>query len=261
MKLLSTYIGGEQIGKHNKIPKYLRKNFVLGSIRNPWDWYVSLWGYGCDNKGSVYLQSTRQTSFRYCWRQLHREMGSAHVQPGYLLKQMRHDAKKNVGDWQSVYTDANDVEGFRRWVQLMFDADRALDIGEGYGFSPFSQSAGVLSYRFFKLFTGLDEKLYDEALNTNPEALKEIWNTQGFVDAFVRQERLEEDFLAALKKAGISVSESDREAIMAGKNKKTNTSSRKDVSHYYDEQTANIIGTREQFIVDRFGYDINAVLR
>lgn len=260
LKLLSTYVGGEQIGKHNKIPKYLRKSFVLGSIRNPWDWYVSLWGYGCDNKGSVYLQSTRQTSFRYCWRQLPGEMGARHVQPKYLLKQMHHDVRKNVSDWRSVYTDADDVEGFRRWVKLMFDPSRALDIGEGYGFSPFSQSAGVLSYRFFKLFTSLDEKLYEASLNTNSEVLKEIWNRQGFVDAFVRQECLEEDFLAALEKAGISVSEPDRKAIMAGKNKKTNTSSRSAASAYYNEETANIIFTREKFLINEFGYRFEDVL-
>lgn len=261
LKLLSTYVGGQQVGKHNRIPIDLRNKFVLGSIRNPLDWYVSLWGYGCDQQGSVYLQATRGTSWRYCWQQLPKEMGQTYPAPGQFYRQMRHDANKDYRAWQEVYADSSDVEAFRAWVRMMFDPARALDLGEGYGFSPFSQNAGLLSYRFFKLFTGLDKKIYHPALQTDVENLKLIWKRDGFVNAFVRQEQLEQDFIDSLNQAGIALSDADKQAIMDGKNNKTNTSSRQAADHYYDTATADIIMQREQFIVERFGYDVDAVLR
>ena len=261
LKLLATYVGGEQIGKHNRIPEGLREKFVLESIRNPWDWYVSLWGYGCDKQGSVYLQTTRGTSLRYCLKQLPREMGRSRVAPSHFAKQMRSDLRKDNQAWQRVYADSSDFGAFREWVRMMFDPARAMDLGEGYGFSPFSQNAGLLSYRFFKLFTAMDNAIYDASVNTSCDNLEVIWDKQGFVNAFIRQENLEEDFIAALSQAGITLTDANKSAILDGKNKKTNTSSRKAVSHYYDEETANIILQREKFIIERFGYDINAVLR
>lgn len=261
LKLLSTYVGGEQIGKHNRIPVDLRKNFVLGSIRNPWDWYVSLWGYGCDKRGSVYLQTSRKINTSYCWRQLPKEMGYKRSAPGPFIRQMKHDLGKDPDVWNPLYTDSSDVAAFRKWIKLMFDPAHALDVGEGYGFSPLSQHAGILSYRFFKLFTGLDANIYNDKIDMSQASLPDLWKNFSFVDAFVRQEQLEEDFIQALEKAGIQLSDDDKSAIRAGKNNKTNTSSRKSVSHYYDEETATLIQNREQFIVDRFGYDINEVLR
>ncbi|MDM7859633.1 hypothetical protein QTP81_03300 [Alteromonas sp. ASW11-36] len=260
-KLLAKYVGGEQVGKHNRIPGELRDNFVLGSIRNPWDWYVSLWGYGCDNRGSVYLQSTRGTSWRYTLRQLPREMGLHRISLGRASRQLMHDFNKPVSEWQAVYQDVNDVSGFRKWVKLMFNPDRALDIGEGYGFSSFSQQAGLLSYRFFKLFTSLDQEIYKPTLQTDLSSLVKVWQERGFIDAFVRQENLEEDFLNALEQANIELSDAQKSEIRAARSNKTNTSSRKSANHYYDEETANIILEREKFIVQQFDYDINSILR
>jgi hypothetical protein len=43
-------LAGEIIGKNNQISNNLltQDSIIVGSIRNPWDWYVSLWAYGCD---------------------------------------------------------------------------------------------------------------------------------------------------------------------------------------------------------------------
>ena len=44
--LLSSLLEGEQVGKHNTLKDLYRNRTILGSIRNPWDWYVSLWPMG-----------------------------------------------------------------------------------------------------------------------------------------------------------------------------------------------------------------------
>ena len=53
--LLKHLVGGQNIGKHNRPSEELvsSERVIIGSIRNPWDWYVSLWAFGCDQKGSL----------------------------------------------------------------------------------------------------------------------------------------------------------------------------------------------------------------
>ena len=50
--LLSKHIGGKQIGKHNWLEHYDTEKFICGSIRNPWEWYISLWAFGCKGEGT-----------------------------------------------------------------------------------------------------------------------------------------------------------------------------------------------------------------
>ncbi|QJR81971.1 hypothetical protein CA267_015030 [Alteromonas pelagimontana] len=259
-KLLSQYVQGEQIGKHNRIPVQLRNRFVVGSIRNPWDWYVSLWGYGCDRKGSVFLQTSRKTDLRYTAIQLPQEMGARYGSPIVFMRQMYNDSKKNVRQWQECYCDPSDVDAFRRWIKLMFSPEYALDVGEGYGFTDFSKNAGLLSYRFFKLFSALDTEIYSKSCKASPDDLHELWKKQGFVDQFIRQENLEEDFLLGMEKAAVHLSDEQKSDIWRAKNNKTNTSSRKATSYYYDEETANLVLEREKFLIDFFNYRMDSIV-
>lgn len=54
--ILGRLVNGELIGKHNPAsPDQIRHTrFFLSSIRNPWDWYLSLWTYGVSRKGALW---------------------------------------------------------------------------------------------------------------------------------------------------------------------------------------------------------------
>lgn len=253
-KLLSQYIDGKQVGKHNRIPADYRDRFVLGSIRNPWDWYVSLWGYGCDGRGSVFYQTTKRNKLLYANQNIASEMGRKSLSPTQLVKQWRHERCKPIEMWQDVYRDVSDIHNFRQWIRLIFAPERRMDIGEGYFYSPISNTNGLLTYRFFKLFTSLDNQLYDDSFDTSLMGLNKSWEDTGFIDAFIRQEELESDFIAALKKANVELTEQQIIEIKEARNNKTNTSSRKNASHYYDEETANLVRKHEQFIINKFDY-------
>jgi hypothetical protein len=41
-RLLEQYANGRPEGKHNRLTAEYSTHYVIGSIRNPWDWYVSL---------------------------------------------------------------------------------------------------------------------------------------------------------------------------------------------------------------------------
>lgn len=66
-RILGETVKGETIGKHNSAPGELigsNKTFVA-SIRDPFDWYVSLWSFGCKVKerDAVYRRSTAYRPF------------------------------------------------------------------------------------------------------------------------------------------------------------------------------------------------------
>ena len=61
VKLFEKYMpDGKKIGVHNRPDQeiYDSNRFFVGSIRNPWEWYVSLWSFGCVNKGTLYGRLT-----------------------------------------------------------------------------------------------------------------------------------------------------------------------------------------------------------
>jgi hypothetical protein len=259
-KWLARLAPGAQLGKHNRVPDALRSRFVIGSVRNPWDWYVSLWAYGCEGRGTVSRQVTRGLDVPYLYRQLGAEMGRTGVRslPAMvpaMLRQALHDARKDTAAWRRVYRDSGDAGAFREWLAMLFDPTHRFDMAEGFGFCPVSEWAGLLTYRYLKLFTGLDERLYRDATLGTPEGTRALWEDTRFVRAFVRNERLEDDLLAALEGAGHAVDAAGREALLAARGRRTNASRRAPAAHYHDDRTIALVAAREALVIANHGYE------
>lgn len=243
---LSALVPGKFSGKHNQVPRELLtpETSILGSIRNPWDWYVSLWAYGCGEKGSIYSKSTRRHRVKIRgngWRN----------DPVTAMQTFVHSIRRKPDRWLRTYADPTDPGCFREWLRMINDPATYHDIGEGYGASPVSTIAGVLTYRFVTLFCRAD----GEALPNfrNAADLKDFEDKQSFVTHFIRNENLENDLFDALTAIGLQISDTSKKATRAAP--KTNTSSRKrDTAYYYDSTSLDLVAQREKLIIDKFGY-------
>jgi hypothetical protein len=255
-KLLSGVLQGSQIGKHNRLPVHLRDRFIIGSIRNPWDWYVSLWAYGCSGRGSVFRQTTRGIDLSYLSRQLGREMGITGWPISILVRQAMNDIRRPKHTWQSCYVDpsATDATLFRSWLKLIFSPTRRFDLGEGFGFSPASACAGLLTYRYLKLFTSLDHSLYSDERLSTLHGIRDAWAKHRLVHFIIRQDRLEDDFVRAIEAAGIDLTDNQRAELSAARGDKTNTSKRLAPEHYYDDETTALVAERDQLIIEEHGF-------
>lgn len=236
-RLLATLVAGQQIGKHNPAPLALlgsgRK--FIGSIRNPWDWYVSLWAYGCEKKGAVYERTTGLAA---------RTNAGSFADTNAITPV----AAARTREWQRCYADVNSASAFRDWLNMMHDARYRHDIGEGYGASSVSRLAGLLTYRYCYLFCRPTNIIFDSIAG-----LQAYEKLNCYIDHFIRTEHLEEDFCRALAFAGVPLSNAQRESVLTMG--KTNTSrGRKQASYYYDPSTVNLVRERERLIVDRFRY-------
>ena len=253
-KWLSELAPGEQVGKHNRVPTSLRDRFVIGSVRNPWDWYVSLWGYGCDGRGAVYHAVTRGLSLRYLLRQLGSEMGAVGYPARAMMRQALADVQRPVARWRAVYRDSNNAEAFRDWLHLLMDNERRFDCAEGFGFSPISRWGGLLTYRYLKLFTSLDARIYNDPALGSLESAQIALSETRLVQHVIRMETLEDDLLEAVSRAGYSPSHDQRAAVLQARSAKTNTSSRRPASFYYDAATIALVQERESLIITEHGY-------
>ena len=252
-RLFEQYTGGKTAGKHNRLPAGYSDNFIIGSIRNPWDWYVSLWAYGVGGKGAVRARTTRGIDINYYHRLLPRAMGKNYLAPAEWLVCLYHDALKPVEKWRHTYDNADEPELFRRWLKLLLDHERRFDMGEGYGFSPVSRHAGLLGYRYFRLFTSGDNIYTDKRLSS-VDGFYDYDREHNITSGMIKTESLEEDFIRVLEESGHTFTEEQLDAIRNKEEGKTNVSERNSASYYYDDETAALVAERERYLIEKYDY-------
>jgi hypothetical protein len=245
--ILKDVLDGELIGKHNQATPDLfngDRNF-WGSVRDPWVWYTSLWGYGCDNKGAVFGNVTRtHMSIRGLgWRS----------NPFLAILKLIAMRSRNPQAWKDTYADANDASAFREWLRMIHDEKCMADIGEGYEACPVSRVAGLMTFRYLKLFCtkSNEHNMLNDLLTI--EQIKEYEQKNCFINHFIRNETLEADLFHGLRNCGVEIPEKIKLDVLS--RPKTNTSSRKNCpEHYYDTKSANLVAEREALIIEKFGY-------
>lgn len=246
--LLKELVGGELVGKHNQASPALFSGgrFFLGSVRNPWDWYISLWAYGCDRKGALFANLTQEglKIKGRGWR----------TNPYAALRGLLGSSpNRNAEAWKRVYADVNDAGAFREWLRMMHDWQYLPEIGEGYRQSGLSRVTGLLTYRYMKLFACKEGEPDRAAALSTFDDLVEYERKHCFIDHFIRNENLESDLLAGLKLAEIGIPAETESNVVS--RPKTNTSSRKrGTAYYYDSAAEALVADRDRLIVEKFGY-------
>jgi hypothetical protein len=125
-------------------------------------------------------------------------------------------------------------------------------LGENYGYSTLSRYAGLLTYRYARLYASETESLFPPAGLRKLEVLQEFDKRHNVVNLMIRNEALEDDLISVLKAAGHNVDKSAEDKIR--KAQKTNTSKHKPTGEYYNAETLELVAQKETFIVGKYGY-------
>ena len=268
--LLKVMVGGEIVGKHNRVRfnDIEHTKLIVGSIRNPWDWYVSLWAFGCEGKGVLYKRLT-----------------SRKLKGNGLIGNVAQDAKvswidylltiiNNIGkpikEYQDLYSDSRDPQKFRAWLKIILGDYAAVkySFGDGYAFSPINSYAGLYTYYYLRLFSRNLSSIYSENLS-DKEKLEIFDRNNNALSDVIRVENLEKDIISILKKLEYDLDESKLEIIRTFKpawhtnksNKpdssaKVNSSKRvKSLEYYYDRETISLVAEKEKLIIQKYGYN------
>jgi len=252
-RLLEKYAKGRQGWKHHRLSVNAASDYVIGSIRNPWDWYVSLWAYGVSGQGAVRYRTVTGTDFDYYYRMLPKAMGKNWLTPGEFFTSLSHDLIKPVRQWRETYQNPSDPVLFRAWLKMLLDRKRRFDIGEGYGFSPLSAHSGLLTYRYFRLYTTGNNVYRDHRLK-HAECLADYDREYNITRGMIRTESLEDDFIRVLAEAGCSLTEQQVKVIRNREVGKTNVSERRPARYYYDDETMALVARRERYLIEKYGY-------
>lgn len=249
VRLLSQIFAGTVVGKHNAASSAILQSGarVISSMRNPWDWYLSLWTYGVQGKGAF---SERLTKKKF----------------GYPLKSTFHNAQDVVGNfysewvkdtdrWRETYACGDDANAFRSWLNMIHDPANGRVLGEGYSATVLPKEFGFMTHRYLSLCCSNTVKLKNPHLIKGFEDLKAFDLDSCYVDRFILQERLEADFCEVVSSVR-PLNQSEIDLVYSGQ--KTNASSRAlALADYYDDQTIDLVGQRERLLVEKFGYSFN----
>lgn len=247
-KRLGQLVEGELVGKHNQITRALLESgrTIVGSVRDPWDWYLSLWTYGCDGRGSVRTRLCEGSTFRLGdqgWRS----------HPSLALRSFLLGSPLSRRYWQRLYRDPSDAGAFREWLFAVHDPAVINAIGEAYAGYTLCQCAGLLTQRFMRLFCCPAGEMARLSDLSNTESVREFIESSCFVEEFLRNESLEEDLLSLCRRHNIATAEDlSRATDVLGR---TNASSRRGGAvDFFNQETAALIMERDGVIVSRFGY-------
>ena len=91
---------GKILGNHGRASDEIANSdrLFIGSIRNPWDWYVSVWSKGCDGKGFPYSRHTRKIFFS--------NLGFK-ISPIYATVLFFNQIFKPIRKWKELYQIIN----------------------------------------------------------------------------------------------------------------------------------------------------------
>lgn len=249
-KLLSKIFDGEQVGSHNaaSINQINSDKYFVSSIRNPWDWYLSLWTYGVQGKGGVMSRLTKKNRRIELMQKLESPMTKTENVQKKLDKVTR-----NVKLWCHLYKDNSNAESFRKWLEFIHDPNNAELIGEGYGDSNIARQCGFMSYRYLKLCcTEFNSSNYSNPTSNHLD-LVNFERKNCYIDFFIRQESLEEDLCKVIDKIK-TITKREKDLIWNAK--KTNTSKRPySLSYYYDKDSINLVYSRDKLLINKFGYE------
>lgn len=281
--LLSECFPAKRIGKHNTLDSLNKVSnltqddivdkFIFGSVRNPWDWYVSLWAQGCHNsstrfRGGLYESLTTKKPFSRSF--FLDEVGEYRPSLSSLVHMWR-EVKKPAVTWLNLYSDCNSPDLFRLWLKLLYKEENVCHLTRLWATYPKSsirQFAGLMTYRYCVFFT--KGFLSKEAANfiQDLSSLKEFEKQNTILNGVVRVEYLEQDLLTAISQAGYKIDRKIESVINTNnkifdKVKKINASNHNHTAHYYDEETIQIIAEKEKLIIEKYSYEppiINSTL-
>lgn len=220
--------------------------FFLGSIRNPFDWYVSLWAFGClrKKKDPLYsnLTSRRINPFRL-----------SSINKNYLkkIKFISNQLIKNIDMNKKLYSDPLNVDNFREWIKIVLKKKDKNQLGEHYAISNTNKFIGYMTFHYLLRFINPSKlyMLFNNEIN-NYEDLINFDKNFNFIVSTIKFENIDQDLLATFNKLNIPINKTE---IL--RKKAVNKSVRlKNTMDYYDDETIKIVRQNDSLIFEKYRY-------
>ena len=218
------------IGKHNSIfevfgntsNEVLKGKLILGSIRNPFTWYLSLWAYGCNSKGHLFNLKTKISR-----------------------KNIFNLKLRELKNWQRVYSDVNNPIYFQRWLKMVMEFSEKNANNFTFNNISLDKNVGFMTKRFLDIYYDFDNK--DNFTDDNIKI--DNLNKRLVVNYFLSQENLVQDFKRLKKNNLFNL---NRPLIIDYSF--SNITKKKKYDFYYNDESIERVSKLDSALLDTFKY-------
>jgi hypothetical protein len=203
-----------------------RGKIIFATVRNPWDWYVSLWSYGANKLEAIHRYLTE------------------------VLPEEEVNALYNASDSQAA---------FRKWLSAMHDPDFTNRfMHENYPQSRLSSFMGLYTFRFLRVTTRYPHYFLRRWRIRDEATIRPFLARRKAYDFVLFNENLTENLVDFVSRHGdrCRFKKNAIEIIRRADVNRINTSSRPLLHYrdYYDEESRALVEKRDAFFLEEFGY-------
>jgi hypothetical protein len=252
----SLEIGRDVPTSHGRIDFPLDGRRVVGTVRNPWSWYTSLWAYGCEGRGGLHARVSATRSARSTIGAMAREVRSERRFPHDAVARFRAAPPASAG-WPELYADADDVDAFREWLRRVLDPQHAPLVEPWYGETALPPSIGLLTWRYLALFSRDADVLVGTPSFDSLAALVAFDEEQNVCDEILRTDRIGTELPGVLARAGYELDPTQQATLTerTSGTERRNASQHRQWREYYDAASTALVARRDALVVERFGFE------
>ena len=223
----------------NKRYNLLKFRNKIGIIRNPYDWYLSMWKWSCKNKRGSPIYSDL-TSVRLKLKRLRISKR--------LIEYIKVQIVKDRNSLKKLFLDVNSKKNFNKFLDIMLSFKNRYLIGSEYSFVP-HRNLGYMTYIFF--CQNLLRSDYN-IMYLSKYSLSKILdhnNKKLYTNIFFKTENLNKSLKYFLKKNKIKVKKfNNLEDNSTSKNFRSN------YKYFFSKKNILLIEKKEDFIFQKFKY-------
>jgi hypothetical protein len=206
-----------------------RGKYAFATVRNPWDWYVSMWAYSIKQPNVLFFRDVRKV------------LGP-------------EKAKK-------LFDNENPKESFATWLRALSDPEflNEVMIGHPYSRTSLNKFLGFYSYRFMRVTTPHPVLAMGWWNIRNMDQAIKHQKRWALYDRVFKSETLTEDFSNFVLENREKLGMKPNAAKILKKNAPTpkNTSNRTLSTYrdYYTDELRDLVATRDRLVIELFGYE------
>ncbi len=223
----------QRIDRHAPLTKgrpffWKRGKLAFATVRNPWDWYVSMWTYSMQQPNVLFFRNARSV------------LGAEGA--------------------RELFDPDNPRHSFDRWLRSINDPETLGKImaEHPYSRSPVNAFLGFYSYRFMRVTTPHPDLFLRRWYVRNMSDAIAWQKRSAIYDTVLKCEGLSTSFADfALENRERCGFRPDTERILARLASTPRNTSNRAMTHYrdyYSDELRQLVARRDQLIIDLFGY-------
>lgn len=200
---------------------------VFATVRNPWDWYVSMWAYGHTRENPLY----------------------GHIKQAVSRRELN-----------KLYDTDNPKESFPLWLSSIHDPAFLSKILAGHRLpkSGLMDFMGFYTYRFMRVTLPYPELLLRRLFIRSLDGAIRMQKRLATFDVIMKSETLDEEFAEFVDKygerCGFSHGSADLVREKAEHHKNASKRTLPSYRDYYNDELRDLVGRRDRLFTELFGY-------